>query len=121
MVVAVTTSFHETKPAHLVTPELEAHCQRINHKDGMVILEGNVLLLCKKNAQPIRIEASRVVVNMKDGSFVVDTAAPASSSVGVLRTFNMPVSGPIPLAVPDSNPVRSRVIQVVPVPSERAR
>ena len=61
MVIGVQTSAQQTKPAHLVTPELEAHCQRILHKDGMIILEGNVLLLCKKHAQPIRIEAPRVM------------------------------------------------------------
>jgi hypothetical protein len=83
VVVGLPTSGTTSKPAHLVTPELEAHCQRIIHRDHLIILEGNVMLLCKKHAQPIRIEAQRVLVNMRDGSFTVDSTValtPTTSS-----------------------------------------
>ncbi len=125
MVIGVMTSVQQTKPAHLVTPELEAHCQRIIHKDGTIILEGNVLLLCKKHAQPIRIEAPRVIVNMKDGSFVVDSGTPTvtTNSIGVLRPSVTPTPMPMIIPVmpsPESIPGRSRIIQVVPVPQDVA-
>jgi hypothetical protein len=96
-----------------VTPDLEAHCQRIVHKDGMVILEGNVLMICKKHAQPLRIEAPRVVLNMKDGSFTVEAQALTTlttSSFGVMRTTGV-VEVPMP----------QRVIQVLPVPASLPR
>jgi hypothetical protein len=120
VVVGMPTSGTVAMPAHLVTPDLEAHCQRITHRDGLVILEGNVMLLCKKHAQPIRIEAPRVVVNMKDGSFSVDShAAPASTtSFGVMRTSNVVM--PAPAMPAQSMPVspytiERRVIEIVPV------
>ena len=76
------------RPAHFVTPELDVHCERIIHVGDQVILEGNVLLLCKKHAQPIRIEAQRVAINMKDGSFTVDSMPRTiTTSFGVQRRF----------------------------------
>lgn len=80
------------KPAHLVTPDLDAHCERMSHHGDTVVLEGNVLLLCKKHAQPIRIEAQRVVVNMKDGSFTVESAmrsTTTSTGFGIQRTSHV--------------------------------
>ncbi len=64
------------KHAHFVTPDFDAHCERITHRGDNVILEGNAMLLCKKHAQPIRVEGQRIVVNMKDGSFSVETEIP---------------------------------------------
>lgn len=93
VVVGLPTSGNAAKPAHLVTPDLEAHCQSIIHRDGLIILEGNVLLLCKKHAQPLRIEAQRVLVNMNDGSFTVEASTrptPSMAPVGVLRMSNQP-------------------------------
>jgi hypothetical protein len=89
----------QTKLVHLVTPDLEAHCQRIHHQGDMVVLEGNVLLLCKKHAQPIRIEAQRIIVNMKDGSFSVesDIRPMPASAFGVLRTSAVTAPTPISL------------------------
>jgi len=67
-------------PVHLATPDLDAHCDRMHHRGDVVVLEGNVLLLVKKHAQPIRIEAQRVLVNMRDGSFTVESGlAPVTS------------------------------------------
>lgn len=120
VVVGMPTSGPATKPAHLVTPDLEAHCQRITHRDGLVILEGNVVLLCKKHAQPIRIEAPRVVVNMKDGSFTVDsqTAPTSATSFGVMRTTNVVMPAPtMPAQAIPVSPYtfERRVIEIVPV------
>lgn len=61
------------KHARLVTPDFEAHCERMTQRGDMIILEGNVMLLSKKHAQPMRVEACRVVVNMRDGSFTVES------------------------------------------------
>jgi hypothetical protein len=84
------TYMHVTpaRPARFVTPELEAHCERMTHRGDQIILEGHVLLLCKKHAQPIRIEAERVVVNMKDGSFQVESTPQTvtTTSFGVSQT-----------------------------------
>jgi hypothetical protein len=134
MVIGVTTSVQQGKPAHLVTPELEAHCQRIIHKDGSIILEGNVLMLCKKHAQPIRIEASRVVVNMKDGSFVVESggvtvtttsfstgkkvAVPMTGPYGVGEPLQVQYGCPPPNVAVPAAPMPGGIIQVIPVPYE---
>jgi hypothetical protein len=83
--VRVVQVAHHVQPAHLVTPDLDAHCERMHHRGDMVVLEGNVLLLCKKHAQPLRIEAQRVLVNMRDGSFTVESA----TSLGVSGTFGL--------------------------------
>ena len=84
----------KAKHAHLVTPDFEAHCQRMTHRGDTIILEGDVILLNKKHAQPIRIEAHRVIVNMKDGTFTVESEArPTVSGFGVQRTSAVPPSG----------------------------
>lgn len=83
-VMQVMAVAHQAKPARLVTPDLEAVCERMHHRGDVVVLEGNVLLLCKKHAQPVRVEAQRVIVNMKDGSFSVE--ADARPTPSILRT-----------------------------------
>jgi hypothetical protein len=95
-VVSVVQVAHYVKPVHLVTPDLEAHCERMHHRGDAIVLEGNVLLLCKKHAQPLRIEAQRVVVNMRDGSFTVESEVRpvSSSSFGVQRTSAVPPMTP---------------------------
>lgn len=87
-VIEVVPVVHHAKPVHLVTPDLDAVCERMHHRGDMVVLEGNVLLLCKKHAQPIRIEAQRAIVNMKDGTFTVEsgTHVVPTSGFGVQRT-----------------------------------
>jgi hypothetical protein len=90
------------KHAHLVTPELEAHCHRMIHRGETILLEGDVMLLCKKHAQPIRIKAQRVIVNMKDGTFTVESdVRPSVSNFGVMRTSAV-------------QPTGYRIIQVMP-------
>jgi len=74
------------------SPDLEVHCEKMTHRGDTVVFEGNVMLLSKKHAQPIRINAHRVILNVKDGSYTVESARqiaplpPTVSSFGVLRT-----------------------------------
>jgi hypothetical protein len=119
------------KHAHLVTPDLEAHCIRMTHRGDTIILEGDVILLNKKHAQPIRIEAQRAVINMKDGTITVD--GPGSmSGFGVCDqarlTLDRPVSqfgelnGRKVIAVElraSAAPVERAVAKVDRAPSER--
>ena len=62
------------RSAKLVTPDFEAHCDQMVHHGDSIHLIGNVMLLCKKHAQPLRIEGERIVLNLNDGSFVVEVA-----------------------------------------------
>jgi hypothetical protein len=122
---------HPVRPAKLVTPDFEAHCEKMTHKGDMIVLEGNVLLLCKKHAQPMRVEGQRVLVNMKDGSFSVESAGsmtmPAATSFGVMRfdsmtnkTGSLMLGGSINsdngLSTTLSPTVSDRIIRVMPVP-----
>lgn len=117
VVVALPPAHHAgAKPVHLVTPDLEAHCQRILHRDGQIILEGDVLLLCTKNAQPIRIEAQRVLINPKDGTFTVESTRgtalpPLPTGFGTLRMSNIG-SPTVEVFYP---PVHRETIQIIPV------
>jgi hypothetical protein len=114
-----------SKPARLVTPEFEAHCDRMTNQGDLIVLDGNVLLLCKKHARPIRIEAQRVVVNMKDGSFRVENGSPSTtSSFGVMRTgviesshghFRMEIA-PMRLPAPGVTVTPHGILHGVPVP-----
>ena len=61
------------KPAKLVTPDFEAHCDQMIQEGNTIQLNGNVMLLCKKYAQPLRVEGQRIVINLNDSSFVVET------------------------------------------------
>ncbi len=63
--------------AHLVTPHFEAHCERMscNNTQDRIILEGDVRLTCKKDGQQYRVEGQRVVVNLQDGTFAVESSA----------------------------------------------
>jgi len=71
--------------AHLVTPDLEADCERMTHQGDVIVLEGNVRLVSKKNGSVIRIEAPRVVLNMKTGGFNVESnVRPVSPSGNVI-------------------------------------
>jgi hypothetical protein len=123
------------KPAKLVTPDFEAHCDHMIQRGDTIQLVGNVLLLCKKYAQPLRVEGQRILLNLNDGSFVVE-AGPAlprlpAPAIGVLRMSITdetvrPASGVVP---PSSVcPLRScdrpaelvapaGIIEVVPVPT----
>jgi hypothetical protein len=84
------------------SPDFEVHCEKIAHRGDTVVFEGNVLLLSKKHAQPIRINAQRVILNMKDGSYTVESGRVSTttpiSTFGVLRTSV--ISDPSPVGLP---------------------
>jgi hypothetical protein len=64
-----------TAAINLMTPQYELHCDRlccVNAPDRLV-LEGNVRVTYRKNGQQYRIEGERVLMNLKDGTFTVDT------------------------------------------------
>jgi hypothetical protein len=119
------TAVHSPLP-RFETPDLEVHCEKMTHRGDMVIFEGSVMLLSKKHAQPIRVNAQRVMLNLKDGSYSVESAGRMAipvSSFGVLRTSapeSMPPTCPtesaagVVIAVPGL-PMSSP--QVIPVPN----
>jgi hypothetical protein len=121
-VISVVQVAHHVQPVHFVTPELEAHCEHMHHRGDMVILEGSVLLVCKKHAMPIRIEAQRVIVNMRDGSYTVESGAPISTSFGIQRTGAVmpPTVAPVPRSsepAPRTTPCpadREQIFQFLP-------
>ena len=101
------------------TPDLEAHCQKITHRSDTVILEGSVLLLVKKHAQPVRVNAERVIVNMKDGSYTIETARSiTTSSFGVMQPSPISLPFPVmPVSRDECEVPKQRIIEIVPVPS----
>jgi hypothetical protein len=65
---------HNAQKVHLMTEHFEAHCDAIHCQDGdasRLVLEGNVRLTCKTKGHATRIEAARVVINTRDGTFSV--------------------------------------------------
>ncbi len=62
---------------HLVTPNLEAHCERLTsgRDRDHLLLEGGVNLVSNQNGQVIRIQGERVTVNLANGSFTVEATA----------------------------------------------
>jgi hypothetical protein len=113
-----------THHAHLVTADLEAHCERMIHKGDMILLEGEVRLVSRKHGQSIRIEAHRVLLNVKDGTFTVESdASPArATQFGISRTSAADAPACNPYCVP-LNPAleqatfRGTHIFQVPVPA----
>jgi hypothetical protein len=98
----------ENQPARLVTPTFDVQCERISC-DGTperLILEGDVRLTFKKTS--LRVEARCVIVNMKDGTFMVDDSP---ESTGVRQSQ----FGAHRVTLPAIDVRRS--IHVVPVPS----
>jgi hypothetical protein len=109
------------QPVHFATPDLDARCERIQQRGDVIVLEGNVLLLVKKHAQPVRIEAQRVIVNMRDGSFsVVSDDRPATttsyrviqSTGGEMPNMRYEIQLPTP-----TMPPATRAVPVPPMPS----
>ena len=72
---------------HLVTPQMEAHCQRLTSAGNgeHIILEGDVQLTCNRNGQMIRIQGQRVIVHLADGTFTVESASEFPAPVPVSR------------------------------------
>jgi hypothetical protein len=81
---------------HMVTDHFEAHCDTVSCVGGdphRLMLQGDVHLTCKKSGHTVRVEAPRVVINLKDGTFHVDgctSIAPAPAAQGVMRYQPMP-------------------------------
>ncbi len=108
------------RPAKLVTPDFEAHCDHMIQKGDTIQLVGNVMLLCKKYAQPLRIEGQRIVLNLNDGSFVVEAgpalprvSAPAVG-VGMLRIESMQIQRlGAGASAPRTEPMPERVEKVI--------
>jgi hypothetical protein len=100
----------DAAPARLKTPHIEAQCERMSCAGSpeRMILEGNVCLRYNKDGQVVHIEAQRVVVNVKEGTFTVE-ANPAAPAVRVNS-----VSSSTP-TMPTMNLRRS--VHVVPVPA----
>jgi hypothetical protein len=131
VILTPTTTKHLPMP-RFETPDLEVHCEKMTHRGDMVVFEGDVMLLSKKHAQPIRVNAQRVILNLKDGSYAVESARQISlpvSSFGVLRMSSKSehcVPPPacltnLPMTRPDHTQhfgyeVPTRVIRVLPVP-----
>jgi hypothetical protein len=65
-----------TNVVHLKTAHFEADCKSLASAGSpeRIILLGDVHLICTKNGQTIRIEGQRVVLNLMDGTYTVDSA-----------------------------------------------
>jgi hypothetical protein len=93
---------------HLVTPHLEAHCERLTSVANAdhILLEGDVHLTCNRNGQTLRIQGQRVLVHLRDGTFTVESMsdlrqpAPAQRVGGLVpaRTHVQPVGHSAPPA-----------------------
>jgi hypothetical protein len=95
--VAVMQAAHNAQKVHMTTEFFEAHCDSLRCAgENVMVLEGDVRLTAKKGGHPIRIEAARVSVNMKDGTFNVESAAT--------------------VAVPVATPFQLERVQMVPAP-----
>ncbi len=72
---------------HLVTPNMEAHCERLTSGGNAdhIVLEGDVQLTCNRNGQSIRIQGQRVVVHLADGTFTVESAPESRVAAPVSR------------------------------------
>ncbi len=79
---------------HLVTPQLEAHCQRLSESGDRdhVLLEGNVQLTCKRNGQLIHIQGQYVRVNLAEGTFTVEAPPVARPSAQRVRVSPPPAN-----------------------------
>ncbi|HWY87763.1 MAG TPA: hypothetical protein VNX28_13610 [Gemmataceae bacterium] len=67
---------------HVVTPHLEAHCDRLTSGNpDHLVLEGNVQLVCFRNGQTLRIQGQRVHVHLTDGTFTVESTPEPSKPV----------------------------------------
>ena len=62
---------------HLVTPHLEAHCDRLTcgSDPDHIILEGDVTVTSNRNGQVLRIQGQRVHVYLSEGRFTVESAS----------------------------------------------
>jgi hypothetical protein len=81
-----------SQKVHLATEHFEAHCNALHCVNGdphRVVLEGDVRLSCKKGGQSVHIEAPRVIVNMRDGTFVVESLKSMTTSMAPAPVFDI--------------------------------
>lgn len=66
---------HNAQSVHLVTPHFDAHCERLRcaGSSDRLILEGNVCLTCNRDGRTMRIHAQRLLVNVREGTFAVES------------------------------------------------
>src|SRR5205814_1506620 len=91
----------------------EASCDRLTLQEAQdtVLLEGNVSIEIHRKNHPARIEAQRVLVNLKKATFDVNPPRPRTLRAVSVQTGEQPVySAPMPTPVPTR-----------PVPSMRTR
>jgi hypothetical protein len=101
----VVQAAHTAQKVHLATEFFEAHCDTLRCVgENVMVLEGDVRLTSKKGGHPIRIEAARVQVNMKDGTFKVESATTIGTSPPLPTTMervqmvpSAPWSAPAPM------------------------
>jgi hypothetical protein len=116
--VSIMQAAHNAQKIHMATEFFEAHCDSLRCAgENVMVLEGDVRLTAKKGGHPIRIEAARVSVNMKDGTFKVESAAavamPVATPMQLERVHMMPAppwAAPMPVYEPlDYPPVGAPV------------
>src|SRR5262249_7192978 len=114
---------HDGNGIRVQSPSFNAHCDHVTLQDGQnrVLLEGNVRLSVHGENQPARIEAQRVLVNLRDGSFEVNPSAPLPMPTPVRApVWTMPVSpAPMPSTCPFAVQVEERIqapVQKEPLP-----
>jgi len=91
----------------------EARCERLvlQESQDTVLLEGNVQIEIRRHYQPSRIEAQRVLVNFKSGTFEVNPVAPTQSLRPVsAQPVSRPIySAPMPTPMPQRPMPQSQV------------
>jgi hypothetical protein len=117
--VTGTVTNGNARQAHLVTPELEAHCERMVHSGDVIVLEGDVRLVSRKHGKLVRIEAHRVIVNTASSTYTVESDVPAPTT-NRSSAVSMPVHGVScetvrPVGHVDHDPYRP--ILILPVPA----
>jgi hypothetical protein len=93
------TSTLSAPKVRLSTEHFEAQCAAmrcLGNDPHRLVLEGEVVLTCKKSGHVVRIEAPCVVVNMQDGTFSVDSHVPPPAAPAVPSS----VQGLHPLPAP---------------------
>ena len=99
-----------------ITPDFEAHCETMLQRGDVITLQGNVLLLCRKHAQPVRIEAPRVHVNLKDGSWTVDSGVEMPRPVSLTPTSGPTLAYDVMMPAPGMPVTTQRIYHVLPLP-----
>jgi hypothetical protein len=111
---------HGTQKVHLASELFEAHCNALRCVEGephRLILEGDVRLVCKKSGHPVCIEAPCVTINMKDGTFTVQSLTNAATCPVPASSVQRMEMGPMSVVLPIcTTPVTSSQKHGVPMP-----